>query len=178
MAAPPDFRALYDAELPYVARTLRRLGVAPADLEDVTHDVFVIVYRRRDDRDEARPVRPWLFGIAFRVVGNYHQKAHRRHERVDGAAIDDAVDHAADDPGSGGSPQASLAQRQQRTLLLSALATLALDHRAVIVLHELDGLAAPAIADVLDVPVNTVYSRIRAARAALLAATRRLREEP
>jgi RNA polymerase sigma-70 factor (ECF subfamily) len=51
-----------------VLRSLQRLGVPPADLEDVAHDVFVVVYRRWADFDRDRPVRPWLFGIAFRTA--------------------------------------------------------------------------------------------------------------
>jgi RNA polymerase sigma-70 factor (ECF subfamily) len=161
-----EFRDMYASELAYVVRTLRRLGVAAADVEDAAHDVFVAAYRRKDDRDPERPVRPWLFGIAFRVVGNYRQKAHRRHERGDGEAGERADDGM----------EGTLIERQQRALLLRALDDLDLDHRAAVVLHDLEGLAAPAIAELLDVPVNTIYSRVRVAREKLLAATRKLRE--
>lgn len=61
---PAKFHKLYVAELAYVLRSLRRLGVDAADVEDLAHDVFVTAYRRRDDRDETRAVRAWLFGIA------------------------------------------------------------------------------------------------------------------
>lgn len=166
MGAPADFQELYASELAYVIRTLQRLGVAAADLEDVAQEVFVVVYRRRADRDPARPVRPWLFGIAYRVVGNYRQKAHRRRE-VGG---DDDRGHAA-----GPSPEEAASRQQQRELLLAALATLDLEHRAVAVLYELEGESAPAIAEILGLPLNTVYSRARTARLRLLEATRRLR---
>ncbi|HVK73280.1 MAG TPA: sigma-70 family RNA polymerase sigma factor [Kofleriaceae bacterium] len=164
--APTEFRELYAAELAYVVRTLQRLGVADGDLEDVAQDVFVTVYRLRDERDHSRPVRPWLFGIAYRVVGNYRQKAHRRRE----VARDD-VEPAEPRP----SPADALDERRKRAALLAALATLDLEHRAVAVLYELDGLPAPAIAEVLGIPLNTVYSRARSARLKLLEATRALR---
>ncbi|MCA9676653.1 MAG: sigma-70 family RNA polymerase sigma factor [Myxococcales bacterium] len=164
--APPAFQELYQAELAYVVRTLQRLGVASADLEDAAQDVFVTAYRRRADRDADRPVRPWLFGIAFRVVGNYRQKAHRRRE----IATDEVVAAAA-----GPSPEDDASTRQRRELLMRALDRLDLDHRAVAVLFEIEGLAAPAIAEILGIPINTVYSRARAARHKLLDATREMR---
>jgi RNA polymerase sigma-70 factor (ECF subfamily) len=168
MPAPADFQELYASELAYVIRTLQRLGVAAADLEDAAQDLFVVVYRRRAERDPARPVRPWLFGIAYRVVGGYRSKAHRRRE------VGADVEVAAARP----SPEEAVAHAQERAQLLRALAELDLDHRAVAVLYELEGLTAPVIAEVLGIPLNTVYSRARTARLALIEATRRLRGGP
>src|SRR5438552_2588961 len=73
-------RALFDAHAGYVWSTLRRLGVPSADLEDLTHDVFLQVYRRLDVYDPLRPVRPWLFGFAYRIASQHRRRAHRRHE--------------------------------------------------------------------------------------------------
>src|SRR5262249_19111441 len=68
------FRAIYEREAPYVWRTLRRLGVRARDLEDVTHDAFMAAYRRFDDYDAARAIRPWLFGFAFRLAADYRKR--------------------------------------------------------------------------------------------------------
>jgi len=61
---PPDnatfFRAIYDAELAWLLRTLRRLGARPCDVEDLAHDTFFTMYRRLADFDRSRPIRPWL----------------------------------------------------------------------------------------------------------------------
>lgn len=62
-------------------------------------------------------------------------------------------------------------------MLLDALASLDLKHRAVAVLYEIEGLAAPVIAEVLGIPLNTVYSRARAARIQLLKRTQAQRGE-
>jgi RNA polymerase sigma-70 factor, ECF subfamily len=166
--APAKLRALYEAELAYVLRTLRRLGVASGDVEDVAHDVFATAFRRHDDRDASRPIRPWLFGIAYRVVGNYRQKAHRTREV--------GADVEAIDPRPG--PDDALVDRERAERLLAALAALDLEHRAVAILFDLEGMPAPAIAEVLGIPTNTVYSRARAARLRLLELTRDLRGEP
>jgi len=167
-AAPADFVDLYRAELAYVVRTLRRLGVAERDVEDVAHDVFLVVFRRREDRDPARPIRPWLFGIAYRVVGNHFQKAHRRRE------VSDETPESAD---GAPTPAEDAEQHERRRILLRALDDLDHEHRAVAILYEIEGLPAPVIAETLAIPVNTVYSRARSARQRLLEATRQLRGE-
>ena len=164
-----DFAALYQAEYAYVERTLRRLGVATADLGDLAHDLFVVVYRRHGERDAARALRAWLFGIAVKLAANYRKRAHRRRELP---AKDGAEARASD----GAAPlDDQLADAQERAQLLAALDALELDQRAVIVLHDLEGAAASEVAATLGVPLNTVYSRLRAARQKLIA---RVRQPP
>jgi RNA polymerase sigma-70 factor (ECF subfamily) len=162
----PDFAALFEAEVGYVHHALVRLGVRGADVEDLTHDVFVAVHAALPRFDASRPVRPWLFGIAFRVASDHRRRA--RHTREVG---DERADHAD------GAPPADeqLAAAETRALVLRALDALDLDRRAVLVMHDIDGCPAPEIAEALAVPLNTVYSRIRLARADFKAAVRRLR---
>jgi hypothetical protein len=78
-----DFRSLFSTHFAYVFHTLRRLGIPPRDLPDVTHDVFLQVYRRRDQFDPARPPRAWLFGFAFRVASRYRRLSYNRREQLD-----------------------------------------------------------------------------------------------
>lgn len=154
---PDDFDAIYQRELDYVWRTLGRLGVPPADLADAAHDVFVVVYRRWSELDPGRPVRGWLFGIARKVAAGRRRK---RRELVE-AEVDLP---AADDP-----------HALDRDLLWRALSTLADDRIEVIVLHDLEGYTGAELAALLDLSPNTVHSRLRLARADLLAAVERLR---
>ena len=77
---PPDFRSIFDHEFSYVWTSLRRLGVPPRDLEDITHDVFVEVFRNLDRYDPTRPLRPWLFAFAFRFASDYRRLARHRVE--------------------------------------------------------------------------------------------------
>lgn len=150
-----DFDAVYTLNADYVWLTLRRLGVAEADIPDVAHDVFMTVHRKLGAYDPTRPVRPWLFGIALRLAAN-HRRSRRRRREVD-AEVPDAID-------DGASPAAHLAQRQAQALVFAALDELPDEQRAVFVLHELEGQAVPAIAEALGVPVPTVYSRLRLGR--------------
>lgn len=163
---PLDFEGIFASEFDYVWHALRRLGVRPADIEDLTHDVFLAVYKRRSDYDPSRPLRPWLFGFAFRVASRYRSRSRFRLElltETDEVQADakDAYDHAS--------------LREQVDLASRAIATLELGRRAVFILHELDEFAMPEVAAALEIPLNTAYSRLRLARADLAAAVRRLR---
>jgi RNA polymerase sigma-70 factor, ECF subfamily len=159
----PDLAAIYEAELAYVWESLRRLGVRDADLEDLAHDLFIALQRRLPDYDPARPLRPWLFGFAYRVASDYRRSSR---VRLEVAAVPPEV--ADGRPGA----EERLAAREARDLILRGLGQLTLEQRAVFALHDLDGYSIPEIAEVLDEPVNTLYSRLRAARAQFTAAVR------
>jgi RNA polymerase sigma-70 factor (ECF subfamily) len=167
--AAQRFRELYRAELGYVWRTLRRLGVPGADVEDLAHDVFVIVHRKLDQYDPTRPLRPWLFGIAFRVAAG-HRRLHRTAREVPMAEPEAEAEVSAEG-------EARVEAAERRALVLAALAEIDLDQRAVLVLHDIDGCPVPEIAQALDVKLNTVYSRLRLAREKFAAAVSRLRAE-
>lgn len=162
----PEFPDIYRSEFPYVWKTLRRLGASTQDIEDLAHDLFVVVHRHLPEYDPERPLRPWLFGIAIRVLADYRRAA--RHGREVFTGEFDPMDAAP-------TPLERLEGEEARDLLMRALDRLDLDRRAVFVLHELDELPAPEIARVLEIPLNTVYSRLRLARADVTAALRRSR---
>lgn len=166
---PLDFEAIYREQAVFVWNYLRRMGVAERYREDVMHDVFVTVYRKRDVFDPRRPLRPWLVGIAFRVASDFMRRASIRRE-IPGAPVDEGA-LALD---SSTSPETLLAQRRRGRLLERALDELSLERRAVIVLHELEGYSVPEVAEILDIPLNTAYSRLRRGRRQLLASVRRL----
>jgi RNA polymerase sigma-70 factor (ECF subfamily) len=162
-----DLDAVYREHVDYVWITLRRLGVAAADLEDVAHEVFVTVHRRLGEFDRTRAVRPWIFGIALRVASRYRRSIRRRRE-----VHDDQLDSASDATGD-----ELLARREAHRIVFDALDRLSVDQRAVFVLFELEGRTAPEIADELGLPLNTVYSRLRIARDRFTAAVCRLRDK-
>jgi RNA polymerase sigma-70 factor, ECF subfamily len=161
-AQPGDCLHAYQHELDYLIGSLRRLGVPTRDLEDVLHEVFLVMLRRWDDYDRERPIRPWLFGIAFRVAAG--QK--RRGSRELYADTEDAAS-----PGQ--APDEACARSEARELLLAALAAIPLERRAVLVMHEVDETPIRDIAEQLEIPLFTAYSRLRKARKELDAALSR-----
>jgi RNA polymerase sigma-70 factor, ECF subfamily len=160
----PDFRSLFDREFAYVWTSLRRLGVAPRDLEDVTHDVFVEVFRNLNRYDPARPLRPWLFAFAFRFASDYRRLARHRVEVYEDHP-GTSPDLAADDV---------IAAHELRAFINRALESVELTRRGVFILHELDARPMAEIAECLGIPVNTAYSRLRVAREEFTAAFRSL----
>jgi RNA polymerase sigma-70 factor (ECF subfamily) len=126
--------------------------------------VFLAVHRELGKYDLSRPIRPWLFAFCFRIASHYRRKAKR--EVIDQASpeLEDAAEGA----------DALVDRERRRKLVLLALNALDLDRRAVFVLHELDGVTCEQIARTLELPVGTVYSRLRVARQEFAAKVTRL----
>lgn len=167
--SPVDFRALYDENVAFVWRNLRRLGVRDAELEDRTQEVFIVAFRRASTfEDRGFGARAWLYQILLRVASE--ARRHRRRHPEDATELDSELAPA------GGDPSHLLERRRDVELLDRALATIDVGRRAVLVLHEIEEMSAPEIAAIIEIPTNTVYSRLRVARAELELALRALTE--
>lgn len=151
-----NFSELFRSEFGYVWNSLRRLGIAASDLEDVTHDVFVTVYKNLEKYDPSRPLRPWLFGFAFRIASDHRRLARHRREVLDDTRLE-VGDEAP-------LPEEQVGRFEEQQLVTRALGALEPDRRAVFVMHDIDGCPMPEIAASLGIVVNTAYSRLRLAR--------------
>jgi RNA polymerase sigma-70 factor (ECF subfamily) len=167
VAGRDELQRLYEAELDYVWASLRRLGVPQASLEDVCHDVFITAWKRLDDYDRSRPIRPWLFGIAYRVASDLRNRASTQRE-----VLDDEID--ATDPSH--SPHELAEQAQARKLVSRALEAIPHERRGVFVMHDIDGTPIPEVAETFGIPLNTAYSRLRLARRDFEGAVQKLKE--
>lgn len=153
-----DFAALYDAWFPHVSRWLRALGVPDPDIEDVSQDVFLVVRRRLGDFD-GHNVPGWLYRIAGRQARQHRrrrwvQNFFSRHHGVD---LDEL-------PWGGASAVALLETREKQRLLERLVDKLSEKRRVAFWLFEVEGYAGEEIAEVLDVPLNTVWTRLHHAR--------------
>jgi len=146
---------------------LRRLGARDAEIDDLTQDVFLVVHRRRDGYDPARPLRPWLYGIAARVVVAQRRRARRKAELPGDGAIVAVADRAP-------LPDRCVELKEDHALTLRALDAIDEERRALLLMHDLDGVPVPEIAGAIGVSINTVYSRLRLARADFQTAVDRL----
>ena len=156
----------FQKELDYVYRTLRRLGTAASEVDDLAQEVFLALRRCWNDYDQDRPLRPFLFGISFRIASAYERK--RRREVAFGVV-------EVGDMGPG--PDDALQSKQARALVMAALERIPLPRRAVLVMHDIDDVPVSEVASILEIPLFTVYSRLRKARRELEAAIRRLLKE-
>lgn len=172
--ARPTFTEVYDGHFKAVWLGLRRFGVWERDLEDAAHDVFIVVHRRLGDYDPARPLRPWLLGIAARVASEFRRKSQHRHEVVSEDVETEGARLPQHTPAHGVRADRALDDKQRRELLHKALDLLEFDRRTVLVLHDIEGHGMPDIAFALEVNVNTLYARLRQARFDLKAAVESL----
>lgn len=153
-----SFDAIYEEHFDFVWRTVRRLGVADRNVDDAVQDVFVVVHRRMSDFEGRSTVKTWLFGIARRVARDHRRRAQRKEQDAElPATVADA-----DAP----SPRDNAETAEAVQVLHQLLESLPDEQREVFVLAELEQMTAPEIAEAIDAKVNTVYSRLRLARAA------------
>lgn len=150
-----EFVPLYRAHFGFVWRILRRLGVPAEQLDDAAQEVFLVLHRRVAELGPEVSLRSWLFGTCRRVAADLRRGKHRHERRLQALAVVEG-DREGERPGQ----QAEAADFVQRFL-----ERLDADRRMVFVLADLEGLTAPEIAEALEVKLNTVYSRLRTARA-------------
>ena len=153
----------FQRELDYVYRTFRRLGAPPSELDDLAQELFLVLRGTWTTYDQNRPLRPYLFGIAFRIAAANHRKR-RRELSVEVVEADDGR------PG----PEEAFAAKQSRALLLAALEKVPLKRRAVLVMYDIDDMPMDQVANALAIPRFTAYSRLRKARRELEATVKAL----
>nr|WP_263430179.1 RNA polymerase sigma factor [Nannocystis pusilla] len=164
----PSLREVFADHVGYVWRIARAFGVPADDADDVAQEVFLVVHRRLHTFQPSRSLPAWLFGITRNVV-LAHQRAHTRRERRLSAV---------EPPAPPREPEASLELRQAAAFMQEFLDGLDVDKRMVFLLADIEGLTAAEIADALEIPLGTVFSRLRAARLKLEQFSQRLRAGP
>jgi RNA polymerase sigma-70 factor, ECF subfamily len=156
--AVPSFDEIYAAHFTFVWRILRTFGVADAALEDAAQDVFVVVHRRLPEFEGRAAVTTWLFAIARRVAGGYRRRR--------------TTETLSKDPVGTADTFAALSRAEATQTVLAILETIDEDKRVVFALVELEQLSVPEVAKLLDLNLNTAYSRLRLARQAFEAAVK------
>lgn len=138
-------------------RVVARLGVPTHSVDDVVQETFIIASRRRADIGPGQE-RSFLVATAARLCSNYRQKAHVRREVSCGDGFEQETSPTPD-------AEQLLIERRWRELLEQVLGELSDAHRAPFVLYELEGFSVPEIAQLLELPLGTVSSRLWRARA-------------
>lgn len=167
-APAPDNGCLdtFDRELDYLYGTLLRLGARRDDMDDLLQEIFLILCRSWSELDTTRPMRPWLFGVAFRVVRTHRRRRARETPSPGLDLEDDAL-----------SPEGWVQGQESLALLSAALERVPVARRSVLVLHYLEGLDVVDIARQLSITKFGVYTRLYKGRSELASAVRRLRKE-
>ncbi len=151
-----ELAEIYTQHAGFVFRVLRGMGVPEAAVDDAVQDVFLVVHRRLPEFDGRARVTTWLFQIALHVALSYRRKERRVRDQT-------PLRETLED--DGGSPLAHVERGQMLGRLQQVLEGLDDDKRVALVLSDLEQLTAPEIAELTGTPLNTVYTRLRRARA-------------
>jgi RNA polymerase sigma-70 factor (ECF subfamily) len=164
------FHEVYRQYFDFAWSSARRFGVPPEAIDDFVQEVFIVVHAKLAGLERPEALRSWIYGVVRRMASEY-----RRAQRTRVAA-----GILAGSYGDSISPQPTPLEQMNTNADLELLASLLdeLDEpkREVFALVEIDELTVPEAADALQIPLNTAYSRLRAARHAFEAALARRRE--
>lgn len=160
--------SVYREYVGFVRRSAIHLGIPKATVDDVVHDVFLVVHRRLEDFDGRGTMRSWLYGIARRVVMHHRRNGQRRERR----------ELRGPSPAPAPDPEAAIASAQAAAWIEGFIAQLDANQRAVFVLTDIEGLSAPEVAEATGMGLNSVYSRLRLARRHFERAVSRRAAEP
>ncbi len=150
----PQFSAQYRRYHHFVGHALRRVGVADADVDDLSQEVFMVLLRNLRELTETDRLLPWLHQVARRVASNHRRGVLRRQQRQRRWAEPTELDD----------PERALARAEAAGFLADFFEDLDPQARPVFLLSEVEGLPGPEIAEQLGLNLNTTYSRIRAVR--------------
>ena len=140
---------------PFILSSARRLGTPAADVLDVVHDVFIVLMRKIGDFEDGN-LHGWLYRITANTVSS--QRRRKAVRETCKAFLSLFM------PQTGRPLDLVLDDRQRLAQTQKLLAKLSQKKRQVLVLHEIHGLNGDEIAEYLDCPIDTVWSRLRHAR--------------
>ena len=152
-----DAGVLFEQHAAFLLRVVERLSGRGGHVEDVVQEVFLTAHRRRAELDPDADLRGWLYRVAVNLI-HHHRRAFARRralsERIRTAP-------ASADPDL---PDAALSRREQAQRVRKCVMKLPLKQREVFVLFELEGLEGQEVAQLMDIPENTVWTRLHHGR--------------
>lgn len=162
-----SFQSVYQQYFNFVWASVRRFGVHPDATDDLVQEVFMVVHAKLEGLDKPSALRSWIYGVVRRTASN-----HRRTQRTQTSALLSSAS-CEDAQSTEPNPFEHLETNADLHFLASLLAELDEPKREIFAMVELDELTVPEVAEVLDIPLNTAYSRLRSARQAFEAAVNR-----
>lgn len=158
---PEAFEEIYKAYFRFVGNVAFRMLNNRQDAEEVTQEVFLSIHRQLKNFRFEASLKTWIYRITFNYAINYSKKAARQQPAA--VEYNDALE--------GGPPEIHQAvDREYHEKVIAALLNALDSHqRSCIILRSIEGLSYQEIAQTLKIPINTVRSRIKRAREAMLA---------
>jgi len=159
------WKNFYDAHFEFVFRVARRLGTPTSDIEDVVHDVFIVAYRKMSDFKSGN-IKGWLYRITANLVSDRHRKRRVRNafQKVRGWFTGPSQE----------TPERAALRSSAAKAVSIVLQHMSPKKREVFALFEIEGVSGEEIAARLDIPVNTVWTRLHHGRKDFIKTARRL----
>jgi RNA polymerase sigma-70 factor (ECF subfamily) len=156
------FEQIYRATSSFVYNVAFRITRNSADAEEATQDVFMKIYRNLKGFGFRSAFKTWVYRITVNTAINHYRKSSKEEKgRVD---YDNVIESLPDNrPATEG-----IVQSDNQARLNALLERLSPEHKSCLILREIEGLSYQEIAGALNIPVNTVRSRLKRARLALL----------
>lgn len=162
-----DLRAAYYELSGRLRAFLQRAGWSAADADDLVSETFLIAHQRLDQFDPARPVFPWLIGIAINRARNLRRRRWFRSLLTLGLRNEPARESERD-------PEQAMIEAEDADRVRRALAMLSERKRMILVLREFEHLSAKQIAEVLNLDPASVHSTLHHVRKDFLKKYRQL----
>ncbi len=163
-----NLEALYLEHEPRVRWVMRARGVPEASVDDLVHESFVAIHRRLPQRDRSVPLATWITGVARNVAFSHRRTEARRRRHL----------RALPDPAPAATPDEVVAEREAWRAVEGFATTLTPKLREVFLLAEVGGVSVAEVARITGVPVPTLHSRLRLARARFVRHFESARDEP
>lgn len=163
----PSFKAVYREYFDFVWSSARRLGIQPSGMDDLIQEVFIVIHAKLHTVEKQQSLRSWIYGVVRRTASN-HRRAGKAH-----------ADSSSGPPAEGEalSREPTPLEQTERNaglqLLVSLMDQLDEPKREIFSLVDVEDLSVPEAAEVLGIPLNTAYSRLRVARQSFEAALAR-----
>ena len=151
-----DIGEAYQEHAPFIARVIQQLTGAGPHVDDLLQETFIVAYKKRNQFEGRSALRTWLYGIAKNLC-MHHKRGLARFlnfkEKLQTAPTSEAR-----------RPDQNLEVSRELELAESVITSLSFKQREVFVLYELEEMEGPEIAELLNIPIGTVWTRLHKAR--------------
>jgi RNA polymerase sigma factor (sigma-70 family) len=165
-----EFERLLRPHVPALYRSAYRWTGAVDRAEDLVQQLLMRLFPRLAELRALEQVRPWALRVMYRIFVDELRRTRASPVQFGADANDDGAgveDEAWLDPGP--EPAALVEQQLTQERLLRAWEQLGEEHRAVLSMHDIEDYTLPELAQIMDIPLGTLKSRLHRARARLRA---------
>ena len=165
-----EFERLLRPHVPALYRSAYRWTGAVDRAEDLVQQLLVRLFPRLAELRALEQVRPWALRVMYRIFVDELRRTRASPVQFGADATDDGAgveDEAWLDPGP--EPAELVEQQLTQERLLRAWEQLGEEHRAVLSMHDIEDYTLPELAQIMDIPLGTLKSRLHRARARLRA---------